>query len=556
MIKWSKVLLHLLAGSILVAQTILPVAAQTPLPPQQPNQDKPVARPVPTRTVGLQPGKVVRWTLRDAILAALEKNIDIEVERHNVRLAQFDLFAAQGFYDPVTSSTVFYNARRSPNTFIFSGSTQNFVENNNLTYNFSFVQQVERTGGNLQVNFDNQRVTSNTNNFTPQYSPSLTATYTQPLMKNFKTDTNRRQIKLAKKRLDLSDAQFRQRVIEIISRTQQAYWDLAFAIQDEQIQRDSVKLAETQLHNNQRQVEVGTLAPIDVVSAATSLESRRQQVFQAMNVVAQAENALKALTISDPNDELWTAQIIPVESFELQQVTLPLSDALKLAFENRPELKQYQLQKEQNLIDVDYYKNQTKPQIDVFFTYGLFGVGGQPRPNLPPPPAAQPDPTFVGGYGTALKNLFSNDFRTWRVGINFSFPLRNRTAEANLGRALEAGRQLDLQTRRMMQSIEVEVRNAVQAVEIAKMRIDAARAARQYAEQQLDGEEKKFQAGLSTTFLVLTRQTELSQARGSELRALADYNKAVAELQRVMSTTLSSSNIELKSEIPDGIQKK
>jgi HAE1 family hydrophobic/amphiphilic exporter-1 len=473
-----------------------------------------------------------------------------------VRLAQFDLFAAQGFYDPVTSSTVFYNARRSPNTFIFSGSTQNFVENNNFTYNFSFVQQVERTGGNLQVNFDNQRVTSNTNNFTPQYTPSLTATYTQPLMKNFRIDTNRRQIKLAKKRLDLSDAQFRQRVIEIISRTQQAYWDLAFAIQDEQIQRDSVKLAETQLHNNQRQVEVGTLAPIDVVSAATSLEARRQQVFQAMNVVAQAENALKALTIGDPNDELWTAQIIPVESFELQQVTLPLSDALKLALENRPELKQYQLQKEQNLIDVEYYKNQTKPQIDVFFTYGIFGVGGQPRPKLPPPPAAQPDPTFVGGYGTALKNLFSNDFRTWRVGLNFSLPLRNRTAEANLGRALEAGRQLDLQTRRMMQSIEVEVRNAVQAVEIAKMRIDAARAARQYAEQQLDGEEKKFQAGLSTTFFVLTRQTELSQARGSELRALADYNKAVAELQRVMSTTLASNNIELRSEIPDGTQKK
>lgn len=574
---------------LLLTACLAPALAQTPVPPSTPPPQQITTRPVPTRSVGLDPDKAVRWTLRDAILAALEKNVDIDVERENVRLAQFDLFASQGVYDPTSTSGISYNSSTQANTRLFSGTNATTTTNQTLTYNFGLQQFIERTGGNYSVNFNNQR---NTNNFavlSPQYTPQLSFNITQPLMRNFKIDFNRRQIKINKKRLDLSDAQFRQRAIEIISRVQQAYWDLAFAIKDEQIQRDAVKLAETQLNNNQRQVEVGTLAPIDVVSAATELETRRQQVFQAMNSVAQAENTLKALTVGSPTDELWAAQITPVESFEAQPISIPLADAWKLAVENRPELKQFALQKEINQVDIDYFRNQTKPQVDFVANYNMLGVGGTSRQagnavplcaNPVTNPIGQPAgqyclgiapvltggvytpgvtytpyrvdtfaaPALVGGYGTALANLFRNDFRTWTVGVNISLPWRNRVAKANLGRALEAERQIDLQTRRQVQNIEVEVRNAVQSVETAKMRIDASRAAREYAEQQLQGEEKRFQAGLSTTFLVLTRQTQLSQARGTELRALTDYNKAVAELQRVISTTLTSNNVEVKSE--------
>jgi HAE1 family hydrophobic/amphiphilic exporter-1 len=497
------------------------------------------------RTVGLEAGKLVRWTLRDAVMAALDKNVDIDIERENVRLAQFDIDSAKSVYDPLTTSFINYQAVKSPNAFVFSGTSANFVQRDTLTYNFGIQQLVERGGGNYAVNFNNFRTGSNTNNFSPQFSPNLSLQYTQPMWRNLRFDNNRRQIKIAKKALDLSDAVFRQRAIEIISRVQQAYWDLAVAIRDEEIQRDAVKLAETQLNNNQRQVEVGTLAPIDVVSAATQLESRRLQVFQAMNAVAQAENQLKTLTVESPSADLWSAQIVPVEPFEVQQIALPLPDALKLAFSNRPELKQYSLQKEMNEVDVDYYKNALKPQIDLVVNYSTQGLGGTPREGVPPGAIF---PGFVGGYGTALQNLFKNEFRTWSVGINFSLPLRNRAAKAGLGKALEADRRLDLQTRGQMQSIEVEVRNAVQSVETAKMRIEASAAARDYAQQQLDGETKRFQAGLSSTFLILTRQNDLVQARGAEQRALADYNKAVAELQRAISTTLSSNNIEVKSQ--------
>ncbi|MEP7273780.1 MAG: TolC family protein, partial [Acidobacteriota bacterium] len=393
------------------------------------------------------------------------------------------------------------------------------------------------------ISFNNSRVGSNTQNFTPQFNPNLLFQYTQPLFRNLKFDNNRRQIKISKKRLDLSDAVFRQRAVDIISRVQAAYWDLALAMRDEEIQRDAVKLADTQLNNNQRQVEVGTLAPIDVVSAAAQLETRRQQVFQAMQSVAQAENTLKVLTVESASDDAWSAQIIPVEPFEIQQVTVPLPDALKLAFENRYELKQFSLQKEINQVDIDFFKDQLKPKIDLVGSYNTVGLAGSPRAGVPP---GQIFPEFVGSYGTALRGLFKNEFRTWSVGVNFSFPLRNRVAKANYGRALEADKRIELQTRSQMQNIELEVRNAVQSIETARMRIEASRAAREYAQQQLDGETKKFAAGMTTTFLILTRQNELSQARGTEQRALADYNKAVAELQRTISTTLSSNSIEIR----------
>lgn len=594
--------------------TALPAFAQDPAPiqqvaqavqePSQPtaatpavNQDQqstgPVSRPIPERTIGLEPGKVARWTLRDAVLSALEHNPDIEIERTNVRQAGFDLLAAQGAYDPISTHGFAYNSSGSPNTRPFSGvgADQSSLTRKSITFNFGHQGLIYNTGGNYQFNFNNTRSSSNFSLFSSQYDPQFNFSITQPLFRNYKIDPNRRQIQITRKRLDLSDAVFRQRAIEIISRVQQAYWDLAFAIKDEEIQRDAVRLAETQLSNNKRQVEVGTLAPIDVVSAATQLESRRQQVFAAMNSVAQAENALKNLTLGPSNSDLWSAQVIPVESFDAKPVTLPLADAQKLAVENRPELKQFALQKDINKTDIEFFRNQAKPRIDLVGGYTTFGTGGSPAIStvtagncispfsaavdgnclvLTPIKDAQGKITqynvtpgfpfattsrtvtnpvagqFVGGYGTGLKNLFKNEFRSWNVGVNIEIPWRNRTAKANLGRALESERQIELQNRRQLQNIEVEVRNSVQSVETAKMRIDASREARKYAEQQLEGEEKKFAAGLSTTFFILQRQNELAVARGSELRALADYNKAVAELQRVISTTLSSNSIEIK----------
>jgi hypothetical protein len=251
---------------------------------------------------------------------------------------------------------------------------------------------------------------------------------------------------------------------------------------------------------------------------------------------------------------------------------LPLEDALRLAAQNRPEMEQYRLRGELNKIDSEYLRNQTKPQVDFFVTYGAAGLAGPLRvtenpinasnailfgrinqlsalAGLPPLPIANtggtPD-SLIGGYGQSLANLFKNDFRSWRFGLNINLPLRNRTAEANLGRSLAESKQIDAQRQKTEQLIEVEVRNALQAVETARKRVDAAKNSRDNAELQYQSEQRKFDAGQSTNFFVLDRQNALSSARGRELRALTDYTKAVAELQRALSTTLSSNNVEAK----------
>ena len=528
---------------MLVLATVVLMGGATALAQQNGTQPAgvvaPLSTPLPQRTVGLEPGRVINWTLRDAILTALEHNVDIELERENVKLAGFDIVAAYGAYDLNSTTTSLYESAKRPNSFPFSGTTDNFTLNDTFTFNSTVAQNIRRYGSRVEGFFQNRRVANNVNLFSPQYTPVVGVNLTQPIMRNLKIDTNRRQIMISRKRLDLSDAQFRQRAIEIISRVQQAYWDLAFAIKDEEIQRDAVRLAETQLDNNRRQVEVGTLAPIDVVSAATQVESRRQQALVAMNSVAQAENALKALAVDGADDKLWMARIVPVEKFEVSPVAVPLDDAVRLAQANRPEMRQLNLQKEINKIDIDFFRNQAKPQVDVLFNYSAVGLGGTPA-------RVGAFPVFIGGYGTSLKNMLRNEFRTWSVGLQINLPLQNRAAKANLARARETTRQVDLQTRRQLQTIELEVRNAVQSVEIARMRIEAARSARQYAEKQLEGEEKKFAAGLSITYFILQRQTELAQARGVELRAMADYNKSIAELQRIISTTLSSNSIEIR----------
>jgi len=558
-----------------------------------------VSRPIPERASGLAPGKIVRWSRKDAILAALEKNIDIELERERVRMTQYSLIATQGFYDPMTTSTILYNRASSPNAQRFSGTDATAISNQSLTYNFGASKYLERGGGLVTANFNNNRSVSNTSNLSTLYSPSLTFRLTQPMFKGFGIDETRYQIKVAKKTLDLNDAQFRAMVIQIISQVEQAYWTLSLAIRNEKVQRESVAVAETLLNNTKRQVEVGTLAPIEVVSAATSLESRRVSVFQAINSVGQAENALKNLTAGGQNDELWSSVIEPIDPFEIKATSIPVEDAIKLAQENRPEIRQQNLNKEINKIGIDFFRNQAKPQIDLIANYSTNGLGGTPAvttgtlptcsnpvlrvpgdqssglvcnnlvvgrdaagnfiptvstvpfdPAVPFTQTSQITNQFIGGYGTALSNLFKNEFRSWSVGVAFSLPLRNRTAKANLGKALETERQLDLQMRQTMQNIEVDVRNAVQAVETAKMRIDAAQAAERYARLQLEGEEKKFQAGLQSTFFVLDRQNQLSVAQLSTLQAQADYNIAISNLQRVIATTLSSNSIELKQDTP------
>ncbi len=526
--------------------------------------------------VGVDGSKIATLTLRDAMLMALENNRDIEVERLNVQMTEFDLRGADGFYDPTLIGSFFYDRRNTPVTNPLAGGTSAGLLTDNLTGSATISQRIRQQGGLLQATFSNDRATTQNlfNALNPQFTSTLNVSFTQPLWKNRETDQGRRQIRIAKKRLDLSDSQFRQRAIEIIAQVQRAYWDLVFARRDQEIKRESVELAMTQLRSNERLVEAGSLAPADIISARVELERRNDEAEAAVDAIQRAENALKALLLQPSNSEMWASELVPVEQPQITpSASVPLVDAVRLAFQNRPELEQYRLRGDLNKIDADFFRNQTRPQIDFVVTYGSIGLAGDPRTEgnffsesnarltqrvndlsalagLPPLPGGGLDfsiPGFlIGGTGQSLANVLKNDFRTWRIGLNFGLPIRNRTALAQLGHALAEGRQIDVQRQRLEQTVEVEVRNALQAVETAKRRVEAAKNSRSNAELQYQSEIRKFEAGQSTNFFVLDRQNALSSARGRELRALTDYTKAVAELQRAMSTILTSNNVEVK----------
>jgi len=520
--------------------------------------------------VGVNPSKRMTLTLRDAMLSALENNRDIEVERLNVRMNEFDLRAAQGAYDPTLAATFYYDRRAIPATSIFAAD-----KTDNLIGTATFTQRTPWQGSSLSGTFDNNRATTSNpfNDLNPQYTTNLNFTFTQPLFRNRTIDSARRQVKITKKRLDISDSQFRQRAVEIIAQVQRAYWDLVFARRDHEIKRESVELADTQLEHNERLAEAGTLAKSDIISARVELERRKDEAEAAVDAIQRAENALKALMTQAGAGEIWQSELVPVEQPQIDSsASFPLEDALRLAMRNRPEMEQYRLRGELNKIDAEYLRNQTKPQVDFFVTYGTFGLAGAQRDTanpiissnallygrinqlsglagLPPLPVISSGSTpeaLIGGYGQSFYNLLKNDFRSWRFGLNINLPLRNRTAEANFGRALAEGKQIEVQRQRTEQLIEVEVRNALQAVETAKKRVDAAKNSRVNAELQYQSEQRKFDAGQSTNFFVLDRQNALSAARGRELRALTDYTKAAAELQRALSTTLSSNNVEVR----------
>jgi HAE1 family hydrophobic/amphiphilic exporter-1 len=540
--------------------------------------------------VGVTPGQVQALALQDAIAIALQNNLDIEQFRQGVQIAQSNLYSLRGIYDIVSSTEVNYRSQTIPVASLFAGGgSTSSVTQRQLVWNLSTNQLFERTGGSWQVDFDNSRVntSSTASTLTTQYNPTLTFTFVQPLLRNFSTDLNRRQINIAKKSLDLSDSQFRQRVIEIINQVQRAYWDLVFAIRNEQIARDSVELTRTQLENNQKMVEAGTLPPIDLRSTEAALESRKGDVVLALQGITTAENVLKALLIKDSTDKLWNSEISPTDTpLPTQAQAFNLEDATRLALKNRPELDQMRLQQEQKEIDISFFKNQTKPQLDLVGFYTNNGLAGNPAPvevraggfdtttqglitnlnaalaglSLPLFNPTPPGPTtsggvpsrFEGGYFQSLKNLFGQDFKTYQFGVRLSFPWKNRTAEGNLGRALAEQRQLDARQRQLVQSVQIDVRNALQAVEASRQRFEAAQAAKIAAKAQLAGEQEKFRAGLSSNFFVLQRQTDLAIAEGTEVRALTDYNKALADLQRVTGMTLVNNNVQVTAIAPNG----
>jgi len=531
----------------------------------------------------------VPLSLNDAIKRALENNNDIEVARDDVRFAETQLRALEGIFDPVFAITPTYDKRIVAQQSELSGGsgTSGTVSTTSYSVSPSVQKQFGRGGGNYLVQFQNSH-TDTSNSFSllnPFYSSNLSLQFTQPLLRNRPIDNNRRQIRIQRKRLDQSDADFRQRTIDVITRVQQAYWELVFSLRDQQNQLANLNLSRESLRNVEAQIAAGAKAPLERAEVLTELANRETALYSAIQSVAIAENNLKVLIFKEPNSPEWSAQLTPTDTPKFDTTPVNVVDALKAARDNRPELRRLRLQNDINDIDINFFKNQTKPQVDLVGTFALTGLAGTSLATIVPPgttepiivgnPATNPsafllaeiqaiqraqglpvavpplgvvesnvvNPRLVGGFGQNLQNLFGGKTRNVTLGVAISFPFKNKTAEANLAGARIQKEQLQASTRSQEQIIEVDVRNSAQAVESARLRVLSAREARTNAEMQLEGEQRLYQVGRSTTFLLFQRENALANARASELRAETDYNKALADLQRATSTTLRANNV-------------
>lgn len=532
--------------------------------------------------VGVQSAEPFSLSLEEAIRKALANNNDIDVSRDDVRFQETQIRSLRGTYDPVFTVTPTYNR----NSITGSAATNDFSVSSDLRH------AIQTGGGNYSVFFNNTRTenafsqaqVSNGNisgGSSAIYSSSLGIRYTQPLMRNFAIDNTRRNLKIARRRLEQTDADFRRTTIETIARVQNAYWDLVFALRDQQNRSANLDLSRENLRQVEARIAAGASAPLARAEVATELANRESDLLLATQQVSVAENTLKQLLLRDATSVEWTQAYVPTDrpSFSLDAVNL--DNALKDAMDNRYELQRLKLATDINKIDIDFFRNQTRPQIDINSTFSLDGLArggattsssffpqfsgndeilrnrintllGVGNPLLIPNPSIEipGTPTYLaGGFGRSMSNLFRKDAPNYTVGVTISLPFRNRTAKANLAGAEITKHQIETQMRIQEQVVIVEVRNAVQSVETARQRVLAARRARENAEIQLEGERKLFDAGKSTSFLLFQRENSLTNARNSEIRAETDYNKAIANLQKATSTTFQMNNIEVVSPI-------
>jgi HAE1 family hydrophobic/amphiphilic exporter-1 len=413
------------------------------------------------------------------------------------------------------------------------------------------------------------------------YSSGLGVNYNQPLFRNFGIDSRRQQLRIAKKRFEQTDLDFRTQTIATINQVQRSYWDLVFALRDQQNRVANVNLARENLRQIEAKIQAGAAAPLERAEVATELANRESDLILATQQVSISENTLKQLIFRDAISAEWEQSLVPTDVPTVSPDPINMDAALKDAMDNRYELRRLKLDRDINQIDIQFFKNQTKPQIDLNtsfslngfarngtntgFTSNLFTSEGdlllfnainETRANLPTPlpPILNPQftvppssPFLFGDFRQSLSNLFRTDAPNFTIGMTISFPIRNRTAKANLAGARVTEEQIAARTRSEEQVVVVEVRNAVQAVETSRQRVVAATTARENAEIQLEGERKLYEAGKSTTFLLFQRENALTTARNAEIRAETDYRKAIADLERATSTTFRELNIEVVS---------
>jgi outer membrane protein TolC len=525
------------ARAALLVCVAVPASGQ-PVPGSgQPGQTAPAPAP--------QTGPTRRLSIDDAVQLALEQNLAIQVERFNPQIQDLGIAQARSAWTPAVSTTVRTDSADNPSNSFLSGG-QEKVSDDNLSHNI-FVQQQLPWGGNYSAAWNSSRTTTTNlfSNFDPVLRSNLDFTYVQPLLRNFGIDTARQQLLISRKNREISDIQLRDTVVTTVRNVKNAYWELVYARASLAVAQQSLELARESLRNNRTRVQVGTMAPIDIVEAEAEVARNDESVIVAEAGIDRAEDQLRALILDPSTPDFWTTRLEPTDAPDVQLRPMDIDAAVRTALGQRTDLREARATLEASDINIRYFRNQTLPDINLQADYGITGLGGTRLIRGEGFPGA-----VIGSdarsFGSVLGDLLQNDFPSWTLSLTVGYPIGTSTAEANHARARLQYSQAQTQIRNLELQVGTQIRDFGRQVNTNVKRVEATRSSRQLAERRLEAEQKKFSVGMSTSFLVFQAQRDLAQARNNELRAMLDYNQSLVDFEAAQEASINGGGITIQ----------
>lgn len=470
-------------------------------------------------------------SLQDCIQDALKHNLDVQIQRYNPEISLYNLRASYGGYDPTLKFSGTHDFNVQPGGFLEgiqlpNESTKNDTFSSGISGELPFSGLQYDLSGNVNqehfLSFDTNGAPVRTENSAGSVGLQLT----QPLLKNFWIDNTRLTIRVNKNRLQYDEQGFREQVITSITAVENAYYELIYAVENLKVQQEALDLSQTQLDQDKQRLQIGTLADLSVQQDESQVAQNRANVITAQSTVETDQNTLKNL-ITDHYSSLHDTDIQPTETLTAPLVLFDLQDSWSRGMSERPDLLQARLNVQQEGIQLKYYRNQLFPELDVIGTYGWNGAG------------------YL--YNNTFGQINQGSAPYYSVGGQFSIPLANENARNQFKSTKATLQQVVLQLKQFEQNVMVEIDNAVKTAQSDYDSVDATRQARIYAEAALDAEQKTYAVGKATTFEVLTYQNNLTVARGQEIRALANYEEALANLYAQEGSTLDRLNINIEA---------
>ena len=482
----------------------------------------------------------LQLSLQDVIENTLKNNVSIAVQEFQSKIRKEEIITQEAEFDPSITMEGKAASEKNPLASVFVQPPLRKTDSIGLDLSFN---QKLKLGTEYEIKFDNERSGTNSNfaGLDPQYTTRFEVNLTQPLLKNFGVAVNKSNIYIAANNLDISDFDFKNKVIEVIVDAESVYWDLVFSREDLKVQQKSVERARDLERRVKAQVEVGTMAPLEILQAQSEVASREEAVITARKLIQDNQDNLKnILNISFDSPE-GMKEIQPLDSPKfLVEASVSLKESILTALKMRPDYLAKKKELDNKNIQVRFNENQLYPTLDLVASFGLNGISGdETSPGFS---------AFEGNLGRSIERTFSGDFPAFEGGLLFKYPLGNRAAKSRLAVSKLETAQLLMDIKDLEKTIVVEVREAARQIDTDKKRVQASRIARKLAKEKLIAEEKKFEVGLSTSFNVLEFQTDLAEEQSKELKAVVDFNKSKIKLRKVLATTLEKYNIQMASD--------